>query len=132
WSCFQKMLYVADTDEQARADLEAPLAQIRRIGRQGYPADQLQNGKPDARGVSPDDPDAYLRGAAIYGSPETVACEIARYADNGLPTLACWFQFGCMQPELTRRSIQRFVDEVMPRFRVSRPSVDPDLAAVSS
>jgi alkanesulfonate monooxygenase SsuD/methylene tetrahydromethanopterin reductase-like flavin-dependent oxidoreductase (luciferase family) len=96
-------LYIGDTDEAARAEL-----------------DQYIGNEYKAFSVYDEIYDTYYeemwQKAFLIGSPETVAAKLDILAEGGWNS----FVFRCSWPgmphEMTMRTIQRFADEVMPRY----------------
>lgn len=123
WSFAQKMIYVAESDEQAAADLLEPVRFYQSIiqrafgSRTGHVGEGIDVRK--ALGAAAGEPEEFLRAAAIIGSPSSVIEQIEELADAGLPNLACWMYFGDMPMEKVQRSMDLFTDKVMPRFNVA-------------
>lgn len=124
WSLVQKQVYVADTDEQAEREVRERLTLMAENQRRSF---NLVSGLRDAKhlksvvGVSPQNPDEFLERAMIIGSPDTVAEQLSRYDAIGVQHMALLFNFGFMTTEVSDRSLQLFIDEVLPR--VSSPTL---------
>jgi alkanesulfonate monooxygenase SsuD/methylene tetrahydromethanopterin reductase-like flavin-dependent oxidoreductase (luciferase family) len=121
WSFVQKMVYVADTDEQALADLIEPVRFYQSLIGRAFPkpkGDHVGEGVDvrKALGAAAGDPREFLDAAAFYGSPETVAKKIEELTPTGLQNLACHMYFGDMPVAKVNRSMDLFINEVMPRF----------------
>lgn len=127
WAIHTKMALVADTDEEAwrlmedamAGPLKAPPWVQRRPGEEVLSIGELAQREPGpsapAMGM-PESMSAFLRRMAIVGSPETVAREVARYGEAGLPHMHVRFAFGSeADPAVYRRSLELFATEVMPR-----------------
>ena len=57
-------------------------------------------------------------GTAVIGSPKTVREQIERMRDaTGLENLVTMLQFGVLDDVKTKRNMERFAAEIMPRFR---------------
>jgi alkanesulfonate monooxygenase SsuD/methylene tetrahydromethanopterin reductase-like flavin-dependent oxidoreductase (luciferase family) len=57
-------------------------------------------------------------GTAVVGSPKTVREQLERQRDaTGANNLVTMLQFGTLSDELTRRNMEMFAAEVMPRLR---------------
>jgi alkanesulfonate monooxygenase SsuD/methylene tetrahydromethanopterin reductase-like flavin-dependent oxidoreductase (luciferase family) len=57
-------------------------------------------------------------GTALIGSPKTVLAGIDKMRERtGFGVLVCLLQFGILSDELTRRNMDMFAGEVMPRLR---------------
>ena len=96
-------LYVADTDQRAREELEPY------IGKE-YEAFSSYDS------VYDNHYEEMWEKAFLVGSPESIAAKIETLAEGGWNA----FVFRCSWPgmphEMTMRTIERFADEVMPRF----------------
>ena len=122
WSAMLKLVYVAETDEQARLDLAGPVDDYLHAAYLANAADTLEanvgqeNSLIRTAAATPEKRADFLTRALIWGSPETVAAELQKFADVGVPQMMLWFTWGYNDPERISRSFQLFVDEVMPRF----------------
>ena len=57
-------------------------------------------------------------GTALIGSPKTVIEQIEKMRDaTGFENLITMLQFGVLNDELTKRNMERFAADVMPRLR---------------
>ncbi|MFE4754968.1 LLM class flavin-dependent oxidoreductase [Streptomyces mirabilis] len=121
WSFVQKMVYVADSDEQALADLAEPIAFSQSLlGRafgppSGGPVAEGHDMR-KAVGAAAGSLTEFLAASAFYGTPDTVASQIEELVPSGLQNLACWMYFGDMPLTKVNRSMELFINEVMPRF----------------
>jgi len=121
WSFIQKQVIVADSDEEARAEafrrmeaLNAFAAATRAHVPDVAQAEQLQ---PVSSAVSTRSPERFFEMAYIAGSPETVRAELQRYADIGIRHMALYFNFAHMSTEVADRSIELFLEDVLPHLR---------------
>lgn len=112
-----RMVYVADSDQQARADAEA--------GTMGYLARQArvfnagQRLNPDALRY-----EQFVGNMFTHGDPDTCAENIALLErELGLDYLICKFYVNGLTHRQVMASMRRFAEEVMPRF--SRPAAEP-------
>jgi alkanesulfonate monooxygenase SsuD/methylene tetrahydromethanopterin reductase-like flavin-dependent oxidoreductase (luciferase family) len=65
---------------------------------------------------------------AIVGSPETVTEQLVECLGAlGTGNLLGLFQLGSLPADLTRASLTRFAEQVMPRLREEFPDTDPVL-----
>jgi alkanesulfonate monooxygenase SsuD/methylene tetrahydromethanopterin reductase-like flavin-dependent oxidoreductase (luciferase family) len=125
-------IYVADTDEQARAEagqaLEALFNNFLRMSWEmllppGYMSLGSMQNFMKARKALGSHPQRSAEelietGTAIIGSPGTVRRRISEMRDRtGFNILVAMLQFGTLNDELTRRNFQRFAADVMPSFR---------------
>lgn len=119
WTTLQKTVFIAETDEQAHEAVEEPLSNLQRLSQQAFAAygDEQRRA---VTGVSGDDPaafrKAFVEGATILGSPATFIDEVRRYEDAGIRHMALHMNFGFMKHEATLRSLNLFIDKVMPKF----------------
>jgi alkanesulfonate monooxygenase SsuD/methylene tetrahydromethanopterin reductase-like flavin-dependent oxidoreductase (luciferase family) len=139
WAIYTKMVLVADTDDEAwrlledamAGPLKAPPWVQRRPGEESMSVRELAAQDPGplapAMGM-PESMAAFLQRSMIVGSPETVAAEVSRYGDAGLPHMHARFAFGSeADPAVYRRSLELFATEVMPRVgaeTIPGPSID--------
>ncbi len=109
WLSHTKYVWVADSDEEAWAQITPTLEDI--MEKSGWVGD----------GKLYDTREAFLHQTAIVGSPETVRRRIAESnAEYGLDHIRLWFNFWNLSEDLAavRRSFQLFIDEVMPGLEV--------------
>jgi alkanesulfonate monooxygenase SsuD/methylene tetrahydromethanopterin reductase-like flavin-dependent oxidoreductase (luciferase family) len=130
-----RTIYVADSDEAARAELEA--AEIRHRGGRAPDVDSAPGMVPDPRlwqaepgaktAASRNDAAAQLTktilGSTIGGTPATVRAEIERLRDAGVPELMLAFSRGDIPHEKVLRSMELFATEVMPAFAPEPASI---------
>jgi alkanesulfonate monooxygenase SsuD/methylene tetrahydromethanopterin reductase-like flavin-dependent oxidoreductase (luciferase family) len=129
WAC---PLYVADTDERARAEagravetlfnnfLRMPLEMLIPPGYTSQSSMKnflkLRTSIGGRNFQSADD--LINSGVAVIGSPKTVRTKIEEMRDKtGLGILLPMFQFGILPDHLARRSIEMFAAEVMPHLK---------------
>ena len=116
-----QFVHVADTDEQAREELEYLLARyqecIEREHVANKKAEQISGVElrdpPDARS------EGWIRTWCLYGSPGTVAEQLQPYADLGAGNVLASFTGGPLDDrrrKLTEQSMTLFAAEVMPQF----------------
>ena len=124
-------IYVADTDEQARAEagyaLETLFGDFLRqtlemLMPPGYTSMTSMKNFFKARGTM-----GHARltadqiigsGTALVGSPKTVRAGLERMRERtGFNILVCLLQFGVLPDDLARRSMERFAVEVMPHLK---------------
>jgi alkanesulfonate monooxygenase SsuD/methylene tetrahydromethanopterin reductase-like flavin-dependent oxidoreductase (luciferase family) len=125
-----KHVYVAPTDAEAQADAHGPEMWYRDAFIRSLSADGLvgldpsvyagvDNMRTRLRSQTWED---LLDSALVIGSPETVASKIAELEHIGVGEVGCWMSFGGLPADKVRRSMRLFADEVMPRFRQTRPA----------
>jgi alkanesulfonate monooxygenase SsuD/methylene tetrahydromethanopterin reductase-like flavin-dependent oxidoreductase (luciferase family) len=110
WTAMLKMIYVAETDEQAREQAGPAIANYVRAAYLANSADSVE------ATVSGDSRPDLVERAMMVGSPDSVARQIQAYADVGVGQMMLWFTWGYNDPRSVQRSFDLFVREVMPRF----------------
>jgi alkanesulfonate monooxygenase SsuD/methylene tetrahydromethanopterin reductase-like flavin-dependent oxidoreductase (luciferase family) len=126
-------IYVADTDERARAEAKAGIESLfneylhnpwEMLLPPGYMSlSSMKNTMKmrKALGSRPRDQtvdELMAGGTALIGSPQTVRDKISRMRDaTGLANLVSMLQFGVLPDDLTKRNMEMFASEVMPHFR---------------
>jgi alkanesulfonate monooxygenase SsuD/methylene tetrahydromethanopterin reductase-like flavin-dependent oxidoreductase (luciferase family) len=140
---FSERVYVAPTDDEAWADIEAPSARLvehivenqRRYGGIA-PAPTAVAARSDAADpalLAPDaDPRArnlppMMRRGLIAGSPKTVLGKLRKLGGYGVRHFLCTLNWGDMPNHLVERSMRLLATEVMPVLREEFPA--PEVAA---
>ena len=126
-------IFVADTDEQAFEDMLTVMTGHERFNQRQLPfirmAEKLANVSQHAVRIRPPANDErYYSRWCIWGSPDTIAARLQRYADVGIGNLLLSFNNGLYDAErriITERTLRLFVDEVMPRFHHLPVPSDP-------
>ena len=122
--CLTREVYIAPTDDEARRDAKQYLlqywnlwgrfTQFLRAGQVPASFNSWYQRAPRLFAMSFDD--LVDSGMVLAGTPETVARQILRHAEElDLALLVCAFQYGSMPHDMVQRSIRAFADEVMPR-----------------
>lgn len=122
WSAMLKLIYVAETDAEARAEVGEPLDSYLRAAYLANSADHIeaQMTTPAANGESASpslERDQFMQRAMIIGSPASIAAQLQEYAELGVTHTMVWLTWGYNDAERVRRSLRLFVEEVLPRFR---------------
>jgi len=125
------MIYVAETDAQAWAEVEEPITNYLRAAWIANSADSLEaaisrtsdGGIVYATKVSPESRQALVDRAMIVGSPDTVAARLLEYAEVGVEHIMLWFVWGYNSPERVWRSFELFNQAVRPRLAAADGSV---------
>lgn len=109
-----RVCYVGESDAQAWEDVKAHLLYQQKLYRAWFG----EAGDIPVSGPLPDDPDQLPRHLHFIGGPDSVAEALARHFAN-LPVdlFIFWAGLPGLDPAKTRRSVERFAREVMPRFR---------------
>jgi alkanesulfonate monooxygenase SsuD/methylene tetrahydromethanopterin reductase-like flavin-dependent oxidoreductase (luciferase family) len=125
-------LYVADTDERARAEAKAgieslfndflavPWEMLLPPGYMSLPSmkNTIKMRKALGARARLTMEDLVENGTAVVGSPKTVREQIERQRDaTGANNLVTMLQFGTLSDELTKRNMEMFAAEVMPHLR---------------
>ena len=71
----------------------------------------------EALGISAEDPDAFLKGAMLVGSPDTIAAKLEECMASGVPHIKLCFNYGYMTREEADRQLNLFLGSVYPRFK---------------
>jgi alkanesulfonate monooxygenase SsuD/methylene tetrahydromethanopterin reductase-like flavin-dependent oxidoreductase (luciferase family) len=121
-------IYVADTDEEARAQAEGPLNHLFRLfiphavpkNLDALPED-YQYYKEFFRpfvGAAMTYDDVINNGILVVGSPKTVTCMLAEQVEeSGTGHFLCWMNFGSLTPKQVLRSEELFATQVIPELR---------------
>ena len=120
-----KHVYVAPTDEEARADAEGPEKwylsaferSIRPTGLSGISEAVRQQATAAADRAASHRWEDLVEDRLFIGSPETVRRKVAELQAIGVGEIICWMSFGGLAPEKVRRSMELFASEVIPAFR---------------
>jgi alkanesulfonate monooxygenase SsuD/methylene tetrahydromethanopterin reductase-like flavin-dependent oxidoreductase (luciferase family) len=116
----QQQLCVAPTDAEARTQMEHFRYGYRQVANLRAGSERIEAGHAFELPVEGEPTlDQFLETHTLSGSPETVRAKIEAYrrAAPGLSQLNCTFTMGAMEPEVVRRSMRLFAEEVMPHFR---------------
>lgn len=117
WSLVQKQVVIRDTDEEAVAFALERMEEMGAHQRKNFTmtgdlkdSAQLKS----VVGVSPQNPQEFLEKAMIVGSPDTIKKRIQGFADVGVRHMSLLFNFGFMTPAQSGRSLELFLEEVLP------------------
>ncbi len=121
-------IFVADTDEEARAGGEEPLNHLFRLFIPAAVPRDLASLPEDYKyyreffrpffGQPMSYKDLIDKGLFIVGSPDTVARVLAEHIETtGTGHLLCWMNFGSLTSKQVARSEELFATEVIPRLR---------------
>lgn len=120
----QRSVYVGDTEAAARTEpaegyLWYSRMNAERMAKQGETIKDYEYYQKAQKNLRQIDYDRLVDdGALLFGTPDTVAEWIQTLRDElGLNYLICWMNGGGLDHDLVLRSMQRFAEEVMPRFR---------------
>jgi alkanesulfonate monooxygenase SsuD/methylene tetrahydromethanopterin reductase-like flavin-dependent oxidoreductase (luciferase family) len=128
WSLVQKQVIVGETDEQAIGFARERMEEMGAHQKKNF---AMTGDVKDAKhlrsvvGVSPQNPDEFLQLAMVVGSPDTVAAQIQTFADAGVRHMSLLFNFGFMKASDSGRSLDLFLNEVLPRFKNTAGSAAP-------
>lgn len=119
WTTIQKTVLIAEDDDTAQQLIDEPLNNLQALSKAAFAAYGDEQRKA-VTGVSGDDPAAFrksfVEGATIVGSPATFIDKLKQYEDAGIRHVALHMNFGAMRPEVTRKTLDLFIDKVMPKF----------------
>ncbi len=112
-----ELVCVAETDEEAYAQLEHAYWMLRTARQDRTGTQQLVNGRhhpvPFAGELDP----ATLRDHLIFGSPDTVIRKLRTAAEHGVTYIVGIFGFGAMSSDTILRSLELYGTEVIPALR---------------
>jgi len=121
-------IFVADTDEEARKQAEAPLNHLFRLFIPAVVPRSLDSLPEDYKyykeffrpfmGNALSYNDLIEQGLFIVGSPKTVTRMLAEQVEEtGMGHLLCWMNFGNLTPQQAVRSEELFATQVVPQLR---------------
>ena len=115
----QLQVCVAETDEEARAQMPHFRTQLRQVSSLRAGREHVVSGVTEVVPFEGEpDVDEMFENRTLSGTPDRVIAALQRYRDAcPLTLLNCTFHAGGMDPEFARRSMRLFAEEVMPRFR---------------
>jgi alkanesulfonate monooxygenase SsuD/methylene tetrahydromethanopterin reductase-like flavin-dependent oxidoreductase (luciferase family) len=119
WSLVQKQVIIAETDAEAVRFARERMEEMGAHQKKNFAMTGDIKDSAHLRsvvGVSPQNPDEFLERAMIVGSPDTVTAQIEAFADAGVRHLSLLFDFGFMRPAESGRSLDLFLEQVLPRF----------------
>lgn len=127
-------VHIAETDEQAEAELEIILEQYQQAVEREHAANKAAESisgvnlrpAPDAR------TEGYKGTWCLYGSPETVAAELQKYADLGIGNVLLALMGGPLTEErrrFTEQSMRLFSERVLPLLRSSEAADEAEKVA---
>jgi alkanesulfonate monooxygenase SsuD/methylene tetrahydromethanopterin reductase-like flavin-dependent oxidoreductase (luciferase family) len=127
-----KHVYVAETDEKARATaepyerwyLDSFARSLRPDGVHGLSDIARQQAAEVAQRASERRWEDLIVDSLLIGSPDTVRAKVQQLREAGVGELACWMNFGGLPLAQVERSMRLFAEEVMPAFR-GAPAVAP-------
>jgi alkanesulfonate monooxygenase SsuD/methylene tetrahydromethanopterin reductase-like flavin-dependent oxidoreductase (luciferase family) len=120
---FFRYFYVAETEEQARADAKPALdwnldmIQWRRTFDTGSEVWEKMEDFRNSRTELPPSFDYLTENRAFIGSPDQVIAKIKALQDEGIELFGCNFSFGGMPQDKVLKSMRLFAKEVMPAFK---------------
>lgn len=122
WSFVQKQVYLADTNEQALADIHPILDELAENQKKAFKPVSGVKGTDNMETVlrvAANDHEAFIREALIIGDPDTVVDEIRKYEAAGIRHLTLVFNWGFMGAGKSDRSLQLFIENVLPQFQTA-------------
>lgn len=115
WSVLQKLVHVAETDEQALAEVTPLLDMMDGVIQRSSPGDVPTEANSERLTVEMrGNREEFIRRAMIIGSPDTVRAQLQEYVDAGVRNFCTWMWFGDGPLDQVRRSMKLFAEEVAP------------------
>jgi alkanesulfonate monooxygenase SsuD/methylene tetrahydromethanopterin reductase-like flavin-dependent oxidoreductase (luciferase family) len=119
WSLVQKQVIIRDTDEEAMIFAKERMQEMAAHQKKNFAITTDVKESQHLRsvvGVSPQDPEEFLERAMFVGSPATIRSQIESFGAAGVRHMSLLFNFGFMTPQESGRSLDLFLDEVLPEF----------------
>lgn len=116
-----RMMFVAPTDEQAYDEVQEALDGYLEYVKAAAPADRREREVVGKKPVFQEREDLLDR-AVIWGGPDKVATELAAFREAGLRQFTTWFNWGGIRPDHAERSLELFIERILPRFDDSAPA----------
>jgi alkanesulfonate monooxygenase SsuD/methylene tetrahydromethanopterin reductase-like flavin-dependent oxidoreductase (luciferase family) len=122
WSSLARQMVIEETDQAAEAHARRIIERLAAGVRRSWAAPTpdgvaAPNFTKQALGISAEDPEAFLKGAMLVGSPDTIAAKLAECQAGGVPHIKLCFNYGYMTREESNRQLNLFLSSVYPRFR---------------
>ena len=115
----QLQVHIADTDEEARREMESPMWHYRMVTRLRGATERVEKGIAYIDPVD-DEPtlDEMFDSRTISGSPKTAIEKLRKYTDSiGMTQLNCVMALGGIDHEKVKHSMRLFAEHVMPHFK---------------
>lgn len=127
WSSLARQLVIDDTDAKAEAHARRIIERLADGVKRSWSAPTLDGeGAPSFTkahlGISAEDPDAFLKGAMLVGSPSTIVRKLQEVEAAGVPHIKICFNYGYMTRDEANRNLELFLGEVYPRFKTKTVS----------
>lgn len=124
WSSLARQLVIDETDAKAEAHARRIVDRLADGVRKSWSAPTLDGADAPSftkahLGISAEDPDAFLRGAMLVGSPATIVRKLEEVAAAGVRHIKICFNYGYMTREEANRQLDLFLAEVYPRFKAN-------------
>lgn len=122
WSSLARQVVIEETDAEAEAHARRIIERLAEGVRRSWSSPTPDgNAAPTFTkahlGISAEDPDAFLKGAMLVGSPETITRKLNDIAAAGVPHIKLCFNYGHMTREDAERQLDLFLGEIYPRFK---------------
>ena len=120
---FFRYFYVAETEDQAKADSKPALdwnidmIQWRRTFDTGSEVWEKMEDFRNSRTELPPSYDYLYENRAFFGTPDQMIAKIKALKDQGIELFGCNFSFGGMPQDKVLKSMRLFAKEVMPAFK---------------
>jgi alkanesulfonate monooxygenase SsuD/methylene tetrahydromethanopterin reductase-like flavin-dependent oxidoreductase (luciferase family) len=119
WSLVQKQIIIRETDEEAVAFARERMEEMGAHQKKNFTMTGDIKDSQHLRsvvGVSPQNPDEFLSKAMVVGSPDSVTGQLEAFAAAGVRHMSLLFNFGFQTAEQSGRSLDLFLEEVLPGF----------------
>ena len=127
-------VHIAETDEQAAAEMDIILEQYQETVEREHAANKAaeQISGVDLRPTPDARTEGYKGTWCLYGSPETVAAELQKYADLGIGNVLMAVMGGPLTEErrrFTAQTMRLFSERVQPLLQASKTAAEDDKVA---
>ncbi|MHA7778015.1 LLM class flavin-dependent oxidoreductase [Roseibium sp. M-1] len=121
WSSLTRQVVIAQSDKEAEVEARIIIERLAQGVRRSWSAPRPDGqGSPsftrEVLGVSAEDPEAFIKGAMIVGSPDTVLAKLEQCKAGGINHTQLCFNYGHMTREQANRQLDLFIEEVMPKL----------------
>jgi alkanesulfonate monooxygenase SsuD/methylene tetrahydromethanopterin reductase-like flavin-dependent oxidoreductase (luciferase family) len=122
WSSLARQVVIDETDAKAEAQARRIIDRLAEGVRRSWSAPTPDGGEAPTftkahLGISAEDPDAFLKGAMLVGSPETITRKLEEVVAAGIPHIKLCFNYGYMTRQEADRQLDLFLGEIYPRFK---------------
>jgi alkanesulfonate monooxygenase SsuD/methylene tetrahydromethanopterin reductase-like flavin-dependent oxidoreductase (luciferase family) len=124
WSSLARQLVIDETDAKAESHARRIIDRLAEGVKRSWSAPTLDDEAAPTftkahLGISAEDPEAFLKGAMLVGSPSTIVRKLEEVRAAGVPHIKICFNYGYMTREEANRNLDLFLTEVYPRFMIT-------------